>query len=209
MAAVSHKCFSHFSPVFALSLVLRANRSDNTQALGAGRRSKPGERERDDKDGSVLNCNASSHGFSPCCPIGSLLIWAQHHIKAPVPHLRGNYKDGMETGCENYCGCWQLVLITCACLSAPIPTCRGDFFFLTSSCEKKGKLLKATFPCTNTEVSDFFSSGSYYVLDAEFLLCNFITCMLSLLRGSQKEAVSSAVLKFVSDCFLSSRRDVI
>lgn len=32
MAAVSHKCFSHLSPVFALSLGLRANRSDKTQA---------------------------------------------------------------------------------------------------------------------------------------------------------------------------------
>lgn len=129
MAAVSQKCFLHLSPVFALSLGLRANRSEKTQALlRAGRRSEPGGREQDGYDESALHCNASSHGFSPFCPTGSLLIWTQHHIKAPVPHLRGNYKDGMETGCENYCGCWQLVLITCACLSAPVPTCRGYFF---------------------------------------------------------------------------------
>lgn len=81
-------------------------------------------------------------------------------------------------------------------------------FFSASSCENKGKLLKAAFPCTNTEVSDFFI-WEYYVLDAEFLLRNFITCMLSLLRGCQKAAVSSAVLKIVSDCFRSRQRDVI
>lgn len=155
MAAVSHKCFSRLSPVFALSLGLRANRSDKTQALlGAGRRSKPGDRQQGGYDGSVLHCNASSCGFSPFCPTGSLLIWAQPHTKAPVPHLRGNDRDGMETGCENCCGCWQLVLITRACLSAPVPTWRGNFFS-AFSCEKRGKLVKAAFPCTNTDVSDF------------------------------------------------------
>lgn len=208
MAAVSHRCFSHLSLVFALSLVLRANRSDNTQALGAGRRSKPREQERDGYDRSVLHPCTSSQGFFPCCPIGSLLIWAQHHIKAPVPHLCRNYKDGLETGCENYCGCWQLLLITCACLSAPIPTCRGDFFFLPPLVKRRVNYWKLHFPA---QIQKFliFSSGSYCVLDGEFLLCNFITCMLSLLRGSQKAAVSSAVLKIVSDCFLSSQRDVI
>lgn len=46
-------------------------------------------------------------------------------------------------------------------------------------------------------------------MDAEFLLRNFITCMLSLLRGSQKAAVSNAVLEIVSEIFLSKQRDAI
>lgn len=151
-----------------------------------------------------LSCTATllCMAFSPFCPIGSLLIWAQNHIKAPGPHLHRNYKDGLETKCENYCGCWQLVLIACACLSAPI-------FYLLPALVKRRETTESCISLHKYRSFWFLSSGSYYVLDAEFLLCKFITCMLSLLRGTEKAAVSNAVLKIVSNCFLSRQRDVI
>lgn len=148
MAAVSHKYFSHLSLVFALNLGLRANRSDKTQALlGAGRRSKPGKWEQ---DGLWWVCPALQHFFTWLFPFSAPLRAFSSEPRITLrllgPHLHRNYRDGLETRCENYCGCWQLVLIACACLSAPISTCIGDFLFAACSCEKKGDYWKLHFP---------------------------------------------------------------
>lgn len=65
-------------------------------------------------DGSVVRRSALG-SFSPSfCPVGSLLVWTQHRLRAAVPHLHGSDKDGVETGWENYCCLWQLVLMDCA-----------------------------------------------------------------------------------------------
>lgn len=144
MVAVSQKCFSHLSPIFALSLGLRVNRSDKTQALlGAGRRGEPGA-----GNGMVvtgLSCTAMLlHApLPPLCSIGSLLVQTQDHIRAlcliPVEWQRW-YRNRM--------GGLLLPLTADAdglCLptsTSPNSYLRRAFFFFFLR-EKRGRLLKA------------------------------------------------------------------
>lgn len=155
-----------------------------------------------------LPCTATllHMAFPLSAPLGAFSSGPSVRIKASSPwELQRWYGNRL----------WELLwLLTAGADYLCLPKCpnsylqRVCFFFLCLFLWKEVYYWKLHFPA---QILKFliFSSGSYYGLDAEFLLCNFITCMLSLLRGSQKAAVSDAVLKIVSEIFLSKQRDAI